>query len=103
MGIYIHSLSKEGKNNQVIYTFEEIVIEKNCAASQMPISIPAKVVIYIHLIHFLLIKLFIFYFQKAELNNDDAEYWQSFANNLSHGKYIIYSLMRITINQFTIL
>jgi len=64
----------------------------------MPISIPAKVVIYLNLNIFSINKTFNFYFQIEELNNDDAEYWQSFANNLSHGKYIIYSLMRITIN-----
>jgi len=65
MGIYIHSVAKEDKNNQVIYTFEEIVIEKNRAASEMPISItPAKVVIYLNLIYSLLIKLFLLNFRK---------------------------------------
>lgn len=58
MGIYIRSAAKEGENNQVIYTIEEIVIEENLAVSQMPISIPAKVIIYLNLIYFLLIKLF---------------------------------------------
>ena len=86
--LYIHSVAKEGEKNQVIYTFEEIVIEKNRAASQMPIRIiPAKVVIYLNLIYFLLIKLLIFIFRKKN--------WIMMMLNTGKASRIIYLTVNI--------
>lgn len=56
MGINIHSVAK-GKNEKVIYTIDGKTIEKNLPASQIPINIHAKVIIYLDSIYFVIIKI----------------------------------------------
>lgn len=46
---YSHFVAKESENKKVVYTIDGIIFENDLLASQIPISIPAKVIIFLYL------------------------------------------------------